>query len=68
MNEKIEQLAEQVGAIRPRGVYPTAILFYPKQLEEFAKLIILEYKKESKESRRETKRKLGYSRIGLNNV
>ena len=37
-------------------------------LEEFARLIILEYKREEKESRREIKSKLGYSRIGLNNV
>jgi len=36
--------------------------------EKFARLVIEQYNKEIKESRRETKRNLGYSRIGLNNV
>ena len=36
--------------------------------EKFAMLVIEEYNKELKESRREVKSKLGYSRIGLNNV
>ncbi len=36
--------------------------------EKFAMLVIQAYNKELKESRRETKRKLGYSRIGLRNV
>lgn len=56
MNDKVKTLAEQVG------------LTYQPELEEFAKLVILEYKKERKESKRETKAKLGYSRIGLNNI
>ena len=36
--------------------------------EKFAMLVIQAYNKELKESRREVKSSLGYSRIGLNNV
>lgn len=36
--------------------------------EKFAMLVIEQYNKELKESRREVKSNLGYSRIGLNNV
>lgn len=36
--------------------------------EKFAMLVIQAYNKELKESRREVKRKLGYSRVGLGNV
>lgn len=36
--------------------------------EKFARLVIKEYKKELKESRKEIKSKLGYSRIGLRNI
>ena len=36
--------------------------------EKFAMLVIEAYNKELKESRREIKSKLGYSRIGRNNV
>ena len=36
--------------------------------EKFAQLVIEAYNKELKESRREVNTKLGYSRIGLNNV
>ena len=56
MNERIRQLALQAGVP------------YQIELEEFARLVIIQYNKEVKESRREVKSKLGYSRIGLNNV
>ncbi len=36
--------------------------------EKFAKLVIAAYNKELDESQREIKSKLGYSRIGLENV
>ena len=36
--------------------------------EKFAMLVIEQYNKELKESHREVKSNLGYSRIGLNNV
>ena len=36
--------------------------------EKFAQLVIAQYNKELKESRREVKSNLGYSRIGLGNV
>lgn len=36
--------------------------------EKFAMLVIQAYNEELKESRREVKSKLGYSRIGLRNV
>ncbi len=36
--------------------------------EKFAQLVIEAYNKELKESRREVKSNLGYSRIGLRNV
>jgi len=40
MNELIKGLAEQAGGQYPRGVHPNAILFYPKELEKFAELLI----------------------------
>ena len=36
--------------------------------EKFAQLVIEQYNKELREDRREIKSKLGYSRVGLNNV
>lgn len=42
MNERIKELAEQAGGQYPHGIYPNAILFYPNNLEKFAKLILLE--------------------------
>jgi len=56
MNERIKQLAEQAGVP------------YQPQLEEFARLLIIQYNEEVRESRRTTKSQLGYSRIGLKNV
>lgn len=40
MNEQIKKLAEEAGGQYPRGIYPGAILFYPKDLERFAELIM----------------------------
>lgn len=37
-------------------------------LEKFAMRVIEEYEKELKESRREVKSTLGYSRVGLGNI
>ena len=56
MNERIQALAKQAG------------LKYQIELEEFARLVIVQYNKEMRESRRATKSHLGYSRIGLNNT
>ena len=36
--------------------------------EKFAKLVIQAYNKELRESRREVRSELGYSRIGLKNI
>jgi hypothetical protein len=56
MNERIKQLAEQAGVP------------YQIELEEFARLLIVQYNKETKESRRAVKSQLGYSRVGLKNI
>ncbi len=62
MNEQIKKLIEQVGT-DTSGKWISV-----DNAEKFAKLIIEEYNKELRESRRETKHKLGYSRIGLKNI
>jgi hypothetical protein len=62
MNEQIKKLIEQVGT-DTSGKWISV-----DNAEKFAKLIIEEYNKELQESRRETKHKLGYSRIGLKNI
>lgn len=72
MNDKIKQIAEQANikyGARDDTYYSSSYDGVRRSdMEEFAKLVILEYKREEKESRREIKSKLGYSRIGLNNV
>jgi len=62
MNEQIKQLMQQAGT-DTSGKWMSI-----DNAEKFAWLVIEQYNKEIKESRRETKRNLGYSRIGLNNV
>ena len=70
MNTRIRELAKQAddGYTGNNGDDMGHALVGEDAIEKFARLIILEYKKEEKESRREIKSKLGYSRIGLNNV
>jgi len=62
MNEQIQRLMKQAGT-DTSGKWMSI-----DNAEKFARLVIEQYNKEIKESRRETKRNLGYSRIGLNNV
>ena len=62
MNDKIKELMKQAGT-DISGKWMSV-----DNAEKFAQLVIEAYNKELKESRREIKRKLGYSRIGLNNV
>ncbi len=62
MNKAIQQIVEQVGT-DVSGKWISI-----DNAEKFAKLVIEQYNKELKESRREVKRNLGYSRIGLNNI
>ena len=62
MNEQIQRLMKQAGT-DTSGKWMSI-----DNAEKFAMLVIEQYNKELKESRREIKRNLGYSRIGLNNV
>lgn len=62
MNEQIKQLMKQAGT-DTSGKWMSV-----DNAEKFAMLVIEAYNKELNESRREIKSKLGYSRIGLNNV
>ncbi len=62
MHKKIQEIVTQVGT-DVSGKWISV-----DNAEKFAQLVIQAYNKELKDSRRETKRKLGYSRIGLNNV
>lgn len=62
MNDKIKDLMQKAGT-DSSGKWMSV-----DNAEKFAQLVIEAYNKELKESRRETKRKLGYSRIGLRNV
>ena len=71
MNEKIRKLAEAAGITFTdygSGEFLDKDDIDTDRLEKFAKLVIEEYKREVKEDRRETKSKLGYSRIGLKNI
>ena len=71
MNEKIRELAERAGITFTdygSGEFLDKDDIDTDRLEKFAKLVIEEYKREVKEDRRETKSKLGYSRIGLKNI
>ena len=62
MNKAIQQIVEQVGT-DTSGKWISV-----DHAEKFAKLVIEQYNKELRDSRREVKGKLGYSRIGLNNI
>ena len=62
MNEQIQRLMKQAGT-DTSGKWMSI-----DNAKKFARLVIEQYNKEIKESHRETKRNLGYSRIGLNNV
>ena len=62
MKEQIKDLMQRAGT-DSSGKWMSV-----DHAEKFAMLVIEAYNKELKESRRETKSKLGYSRIGLNNV
>ena len=62
MNESIKKLMQQAGT-DTSGKWMSV-----DNAEKFAMLVIQAYNEELKESRREVKSNLGYSRIGLNNV
>lgn len=62
MNKQIQELMRQAGT-DSSGKWMSV-----DNAEKFAMLVIQAYNKELKESRREVKRKLGYSRVGLGNV
>lgn len=62
MNKVIQDLMKQAGT-DTSGKWMSV-----DNAEKFAQLVIEAYNKELKESRREIKSELGYSRIGLRNV
>lgn len=62
MNKQIQELMQQAGT-DVSGKWMSV-----DNAEKFAMLVIQAYNKELKESRRKVKTKLGYNRIGLNNV
>ncbi len=62
MNKQINELMQQAGT-DTSGKWMSV-----DNAEKFAQLVIAAYNKELKESRREVRSKLGYSRIGLKNV
>ena len=62
MNQTIQELMAQAGT-DTSGKWMSV-----DNAEKFAMLVIQAYNKELKESGREIKSKLGYSRIGLGNV
>lgn len=75
MNERIKELAEEAGAefwqrLENDVVKENAYITFdpPESLEKFVMLVIQDYENDLRESRREVKSKLGYSRIGRNNV
>ena len=62
MNHTIQELMKQAGT-DTSGKWMSI-----DNAEKFAMLVIKAYNEELKESRREVKSNLGYSRIGLGNV
>ena len=62
MNQQIKELMKQAGT-DISGKWMSV-----DNAEKFAMLVIQAYNEELKESRREVKSNLGYSRIGLGNV
>jgi len=69
VNEHIEKLANVWANRRSKdeklGITYT---FSESALEQFAMLVIQDYENDLRESRREVKSDLGYSRIGLGNA
>ncbi len=75
MNERIRELVKQSGGefwqrLENDAVNPEAYITFdpPASLEKFVMLVIQDYENDMRESRREVKSKLGYSRIGRNSV
>ncbi len=75
MNERIRLLVKQAGGefwqrLENDTVNPEAYITFdpPESLEKFVMLVIQDYENDVRESRREVKSELGYSRIGRNNV
>jgi hypothetical protein len=75
MNPRIKELALEAGAefwqrLEDGVVKENAYVTFdpPESLEKFAMLVIQDYENDMRESRREVKSQLGYSRIGLGNV
>ena len=62
MNSRIQELMKQAGT-DVSGKWMSV-----DNAEKFAMLVIQAYNEEQRESRREVKTELGYSRVGLNNV
>lgn len=62
MNQQIQEIIKQVGT-DVSGKWISV-----DRAEKFAQLVIEQYNKELKESRREIKSQLGYSRVGLRNL
>ena len=62
INNEIKKLIQQAGT-DTSGKWMSV-----DNAEKFAMLVIQAYNKELKESHREVKSKLGYSRIGLKNI
>lgn len=62
MNEQVKKIVEQVGT-DTSGRWISV-----SDAEKFARLVIEAYNEELRESRREVKSELGYSRIGLKNI
>jgi hypothetical protein len=79
MNKRINELAVQAGGIWRGGHVEQAngdsvwserasVDTIDIDLHKFAMLVIQDYENDVRESRREVKSELGYSRIGRNNV
>lgn len=66
MNRRIRELAWSIG-IAGKNMQGEINTNWG-QLEKFAMLVIQDYENNVRESRREVKSALGYSRIGRNNV
>lgn len=73
MNKRLKELAKKSGATINEGFdgkknFVYSITMSPDELEKFVMLVIQDYENDKRESRREVKSELGYSRIGLGNV
>jgi hypothetical protein len=62
MNEQVKEIIKQVGT-DVSGKWISV-----DNAEKFAQLVIEQYNKELKESRREIRSQLSYSRVGLRNI